>query len=68
MTIERKGDFLIDTDHAGRLSVGIESDNLSACVNEARRRKAFGVFGSPCFGFKQDDLNFLADLPGLEKI
>ena len=68
MTIERKDGFLIDTDLVGRLSIGIESDNLSACIAEARKRNAAGVFGAPCFGFKQGDLNFMADLPGLEKI
>ena len=68
MTIERQGEFLVDWDLAGELSVGIESDNLSACVAEARKRKAAGVFGAPCFGFKQHDLSFLADLPGLQSI
>ncbi|MHC4315683.1 MAG: hypothetical protein ACYSW3_24835 [Planctomycetota bacterium] len=68
MTITRKGKFLYNTDLEGELLVGIESDKLSACVKEARRRKAFGVFGAPCWGFKQDDLNFLAELPDLKSI
>jgi hypothetical protein len=68
MTIERKGEFLIDMELAGGLSIGIESDKLSACVKEARRRKAVGVFGAPCWGFKQDNLNFLAELPDLKSI
>ena len=68
MTIERKGEFLIDMELAGGLSIGIESDKLSACVKEARRRKAVGVFGAPYFGFKQDNLNFLAELPDLKSI
>lgn len=68
MTIERKGKFLIDMELAGGLSIGIESYKLSACVKEARRRKAVGVFGAPCFGFKQDNLSFLAELPDLKSI
>ena len=68
MAIERKDNFLVDTDLAGRLSVGIESENLSACVEETRRKNAAGVFGAPCFGFEEDNLDFLGDLPGLEKI
>ncbi|MHC4744630.1 MAG: hypothetical protein ACYS8Z_22175, partial [Planctomycetota bacterium] len=68
MTIEREGEFLIHTDPEEGLYVGIESDNLAACVEEARERKAVGVFGNPYFGFKQDNLDFLADLPDLKSV
>ena len=68
MAIQRVGDFLEDTDLDGVLSIGIETNNLSNCVHEVKKRNAKGVFGSPSFGFKQDNLNFLTDLPYLEKI
>ncbi|GAB6388156.1 leucine-rich repeat domain-containing protein [Stutzerimonas marianensis] len=68
MTIERAGHFLVDVDLAGRVSVGIETDQLQACVQEAKNKKADGVFGSPSFGFMQDNLDFLSELPKLTKI
>jgi hypothetical protein len=63
--IKRQGRFLVDHDLQGRLSIGIESNHLAECVAEANRRKAYGVFGSPCFRFDEDDLDFLADLPNI---
>ncbi|MFT5462079.1 MAG: hypothetical protein ACI8QS_000951 [Planctomycetota bacterium] len=68
MTIHRDNDFLVDTDLAGRLSVGIESDRIEECVAEFAARGASGVFGAPCFGFTGDDLDFLHLIPDLEKI
>ncbi len=68
MPIHRDNGFLVDTDLEGRLSIGIESRCVEACVAEVAARGAVGVFGSPTFGFKEDDLNFLEHLPDLEKI
>lgn len=68
MTIERKGRFLEDYDLEGHLSIGIESRMLAACVAEANRRRAYGVFGSGSFNFREDKLDFLAELPQLRKV
>lgn len=68
MAIERAGQLLVDVDLAGRVSVGIETDQLLACVQEAKNKKADGVFGSHSFGFKQNNLDFLSELPKLTKI
>ncbi len=68
MAIERHGEYLLDRDLDGLLSVGIESDNLRGCIAEARRLGAAGVFGSPSFGFRETNLDFLAELPDLRKV
>ena len=68
MTIHRENNFLVDTDLGGRLSVGIESGCIEACIAEVAARGATGVFGSPHFGFTGDDLDFLERMPALEKI
>jgi len=68
MAIERHDDYLVDRDLDGVVSIGIESAKLAECVTEVSRRGARGVFGAPCFGFAQSDLDFLARLPSLQKI
>ncbi len=68
MTITRDNDFLVNTDKDGRLSVGMESGCLDACIAEVAKRDAVGVFGSPGFGFEEDNLDFLRQMPSLERI
>lgn len=68
MPIRRIGEFLEAGDLQGGCSLGIESDCLPDCVAEVQRRKISGVFGSPGFGFREDNLNFLGDLPDLERV
>jgi len=41
---------------------------LDACVKEANRREVYGVFGNPTFGFREENLNFLAKLSRIRSI
>ena len=68
MTIEREGKFFVDHDLKGRPSIGMDSRKLSVCVAEAIRRRAYGVFGNPEYHFKETNLDFLKDLPRIQKI
>lgn len=70
MPITREGQFLIthDADQDNVPSLGIESSQLAACIAEAKAQQYMRVFGSPCFGFKENDLDFLQELPSLSKI
>ncbi len=68
MTIKQEGEFFVDMNLAGGLSIGIESDNILACIEEVKKRNAIGVFGHPGFGFKQDNMDFFVDIPHIESI
>ena len=68
MDIHREGKFLVDIDLKGRLMVGMESRHLAACIAEAKRRRAYGVFGTPGFNFKEENLDFLAKLPNVKSV
>jgi hypothetical protein len=68
MTIQREGNFLVDKDYKGRLSIGIESDQIEACLSKVLSLPTIGVFGSPCFNFLEDNLDFLPCIPDIEKI
>lgn len=68
MPIKRIGKFL-ETDDLGIVkSLGIESAQLDECVSEIERRKIEGVFGTPCFGFKEEKLDFLKRLSGIRQV
>jgi hypothetical protein len=66
MPIQREGNFLVTHDLGITSSVGIESERLSECIKEARSFQ--GVFGSPSFGFRQRDFEFLRDLRHLRQV
>lgn len=69
MPITREGQFLITHDLMNNVSsLGIESSQLSACIAEAKTRRFMGVFGSPCFDFQEDNLDFLQEIPWLSQI
>ena len=68
MPVERINQFLEFTDLGGTPSLGIESEKLSECVAELRRRGWLGAFGCPGFGFREANLDFLSQLPELEKV
>lgn len=59
MHIVKEGLFFLDYDEGG-VSVGMDSERLDECIEEVNRRGATGVFGSPTFGFRQDNVDFLA--------
>jgi len=63
--IHRKGKFLVWPEHWETPSLGIETKRIDACIKEVRRKNYKGVFGSPAFGFRQNNLDFLADIPHL---
>ncbi|MCA9267260.1 MAG: hypothetical protein KDA41_02260 [Planctomycetales bacterium] len=48
-------------DHVrGIPAVGVETDRIDDCLAHYRQQGFRGLFGSPSFGFKQDNLDFLA--------
>lgn len=76
--IEREGKFLIDRfrddprlvkrQHPEHVGIGLESRQLNACIEEARRQGYQAVFGSLSFGFREDNLDALHHLPLLRAI
>lgn len=66
MPIQRQGDYLVTSDLGITASVGIESERISECVAEAKSYG--GVFGSPFFGFREGNLDFLSTLGHLRQI
>ena len=68
MPIERVRRFLETEDLGLTHSLGIESNILNDCVNEIKRRDIRGVFGSSCFGFQEENLDFLYKTPDLEQV
>ena len=68
MPIERKGDFLHWDDRLSMPALGIESDQLAACIAHIKAQRIKGVFGSPSFGFTGQDLDFLKETPFLESV
>jgi hypothetical protein len=63
MPVERVGGFLEFSDLGITPSLGIETSKIDDCISEIQRRKIMGVFGCPAFGFKQDNLDFLEQIP-----
>jgi hypothetical protein len=68
MPIRRVGKFLETEDLGITHSVGIESGMVDECVAEILRRNVRGVFGSSCFGFREDNLDFLRSTPDIEQV
>ena len=68
MPIARTGNFLTVDDIGFTPSLGIESGNMDACIREVNRLGLKGVFGCPCFGFRETDLDFLPRMPQLIQV
>jgi len=66
MPISREGNYLVSQDMTEVPSIGIESANLDACIREAIAHPYKSVFGSPAFGFFEESLDALGELPHLE--
>lgn len=66
--IRREGKFYVWEDLKDRLLLGIESSCLEACIRAVKRRKAYGVFGYWEFGFKEDNLDFLAKMRDIRSV
>ncbi len=58
MNIHRENGFLISSADS-TLSIGIESDRLDECLADYDKAGFGGVFGSPYFGFRGNNLDFL---------
>jgi len=68
MPIERDGRFLVWRDMQHTPGIALESDQLAACADEARRVPFKGVFGNPAFGFHEVTLDVLNELPLTEGV
>jgi len=67
MPIERVGDFLVTETLGITPSVGIESSRITECIAEAKAKYS-GIFGSPSFDFREDNLDFLKELPEIKQL
>jgi hypothetical protein len=68
MPITRIGKYLESADLGITNSLGIESIQLESCIREIQKRKILGAFGSPAFGFEEDNVNFFNELPFLKQV
>lgn len=69
MPIRREDGFYVNYDLAlDGMSVGIETDRLSECIDRIKRDRIKGVFGHASFGFRGDDLDFLEQMPWVESV
>lgn len=68
MPIERIGNYFETADLGITHSLGIETAQLEGCIREIQDRKILGVFGCPVFGFKQEDLDFLNQIPFIQQV
>jgi hypothetical protein len=63
----RSNGFILWPDAGYAPSLGIESDQLQACIREVKRLALKGVFGTVPY-FRETELDFLAELPELESV
>jgi len=68
MPIARDNGFLRWPDAPGFPAIGIESGRLAECIAEIQRTRVKQVFGSPCHGLAETNLDFLVQLPWLEGV
>jgi hypothetical protein len=68
MPIAREGYYFVSQDLTDVPSIGIESANLDGCIREAKVHPYKSVFGSPAFGFFEESLDALGELPHLEYV
>ncbi len=68
MPIARNGEFLVMNDFAVAPSLGIESGNIEGCVAEVNRLGIKSIFACSAYGFREDNLDFLVQMPQLTQI
>ncbi len=68
MPIKRIDKFLETEDLGITHSLGIESDLLYSCIREIKKRNIKGIFGCPVFGFKEDNFDFLREIPFIVQV
>ncbi|MFC6439259.1 hypothetical protein [Bowmanella sp. JS7-9] len=68
MPIERIGKYLETADLGITHSLGIETNQIESCIKEIQDRGILGAFGCPVFGFKQQNLDFLSEIPSIKQV
>tara|TARA_R110002096_G_scaffold16106_20_gene55105 strand:+ start:27111 stop:27821 length:711 start_codon:yes stop_codon:yes gene_type:complete len=68
MVCDRENGFLTGWGPAGADSIGIESSRIDECVAEIQRRRVKSIFGAPYLGFEEDTLDFLRQIPFVERM
>lgn len=68
MPVKQEGDFLEFKELGIAPSLGLESRQLQECIEEVKRRGWLGVFGNPDFGFKEDHLDWMMQMPDLIQV
>jgi hypothetical protein len=68
MGIQREGRFLVTHDLGTCSWLGIESDRMEKCLAEVRAKQYRGVFGTPDFGFREENLDFLREVPWVREV
>lgn len=68
MPIAREGGFLRWADAPHLPGLGIESVNRAECIAQIKALGLKGVFGSPGFGFEEENLDFLNEIPFIESV
>jgi hypothetical protein len=68
MPVSLENGFYQTHDFAHVSGLYVDSKQFSKCIEEIKSKKIKGVFGSPAFGFKEDNLDFLASMPWVEAI
>jgi hypothetical protein len=63
MPIKRQGRFLLFTDNNMPVSLGLESEALGECLAEIRSKPYYGVFATNPWGFREEDVACLAEIP-----
>lgn len=68
MPIARENGFLRSHDSSIGTRIDIEPGKLRECIEYAKNTGIRGVFGTPCFGFHESNLDFLAEMPWVEDV
>ncbi len=68
MPTAREGPYLVSRSPTQIPRLGMESSMLKGCVEAVLAQGFRGIFGSPAFGFFEQTLDFLRDLPDIEEI
>ena len=68
MSIELKASGFYEWDAPPKGSLGIDSARLDECIAYYHEQGFRGLFGTPGFGFEQDNLDFLARTPNARSL
>ena len=65
--VREPGEFILWPDATHAPALGVESNRLRTCIDEVKRRRLRGVFGTVPY-FREQSLEFLRELPSLEAV